>query len=221
MENLVLEQIAAALAHEVKNPLSLVKANLDILETNEAAVLYEKNYSMIRRELNKIDQLLLEFLTIATPVNINSDLVYIVDILKNITEKYQSSFKNISFNLTYFSDDITVFGNEKSLSILFHNIIKNAVEAMDTNKFGENQVVSISLTTWGNDLTIEISDTGCGIACGQETAITSDFYTTKKMGTGLGLGICHKIAEDHKGSFAIKNGVKGCVVKVVLPLTHV
>lgn len=221
MDKHAIEQIATALAHEVKNPLSLVAANVKLLEQSDPLAENKKNYKTIQNELLKINDIIMQFLTIATPVAQDFfELVYISDVLIEIIEKYQHSYPNISFemfNFVFNYKDPAVLGNESSLIMLFNNIIKNAIEALEK---------SGSITIFMNEdlehslLKITIVDNGPGLSeKAKRMSEVSNNFTTKNFGTGLGLGICNKIAKEHDGSFSIKNGkTVGCIVNVTLPV---
>lgn len=216
MENAI-EQIAATLAHEVKNPLSLVLANIDLLESRDCTVEHKNNYKTIRCELNRINEIIMQFLTITRTPNETFDLVYVIDILKKIAEKYTTTYTNISFTLTTKTEG-PVLGSRDSLSILFHNIMKNAIEALE--EVNALCKIDILLKEENNHVIIEIMDNGRGIPSEIHENITHSFFTTKPTGTGLGLGICQKVADDHSGRFKLMNAEKGCVAVVELPLAE-
>lgn len=206
------------MAHEVKNPLTLVKANIDLLESNDEKLDHKKNYNMIRNELNKINDLMLEFINIMQPANVeNYDFIYIYDILHDIIQKYSETYKDkLSFNLNVQSTDIYILGNEKNIQILFNNLIKNSLEAIETNG---NITINIQLDKSNNNIVITIKDNGVGIPKDLECKIHEDFFTTKEFGSGLGISICQKVVQDHKGTFTLINNEDiGCTAKVTLPL---
>jgi len=211
-----IELIAAALAHEIKNPLTLVKANIDLLEAHNHQTEYKKNYATIKEELDKINQLMMEFINLTKPIgDDNSDLIYIEDILRQIVRKYTISLGD-NIKISFYDDngDNIVLGDEKSLSILFDNIIKNAVESTEYDG-----VINIYLEKSNGFCQIKIVDNGKGIKKGLESRIFEEFFTTKIGGNGLGLWICKKIVKNHGGTFEIYNNEdKGCSVVVKLPL---
>jgi len=215
----MIEQIAAALAHEVKNPLTLVKASIELLESSDKRTHAKKNYEIIKQELNKINEMMIEFIDIAQPATEeNSDFVYIADIIYQTSEKYKKTYENkINFVLDINCDDAAILGLEKSISILFNNIIKNAVEAIESH----GQIVITTEIDKNNDnIIITTTDTGEGIPENLESKIHKNFFTTKELGNGLGLSICQKIVQDHKGTFEISNNsnTPGCTAKIAFPL---
>lgn len=173
---------------------------------------------MIREELNKINELMLEFINITQPTNVeNYDFIYIYDLLLNITQKYSDTYNNkLKFNLHEECTDIYILGNEKNIKILFNNIIKNSLEAIENNG---TITINIKLDKSNNNIEVTIKDNGVGIPEVLESKIHENFFTTKEFGSGLGISICQKIVQDHKGSFTIiNNNDIGCTAKVTLPL---
>lgn len=225
MDTRAIEQIASALAHEVKNPLSLVSATIKLLAQDDPVLEHQKSYKTIEKELMKINDLIMQFLTLTQPTTPQFfDLVYLGDLLSESLEKYQNSYPDIRFDLFNFichDRELVVLGNASHLTMLLDNVIKNAIEAID-KELGQ---ISFFLKESQNTIKITAVDNGCGLSDVVKNQIATSFdapfsfFTTKKMGTGLGLGICHKIATEHGGSFSIENGNKiGCVVKITLPL---
>lgn len=216
MDTQAIEQIAVTLAHEVKNPLSLVRASIDLLESRDEETRHKRNYELIKVELKKIDHLIMQFLNIAKGVEEEYDIVYLSDIVADTINKYDIIYDHIDFTLDMESTELVTKGNSISLGILLDNILKNSVEAIVQ---GTGSVhITLKEEAGGEDgISIEIKDTGTGIEEGLKTRINEDFFTTKETGTGLGVGICHKIAKEHGGKFTISNWEKGTVATVVLP----
>ncbi len=207
--------IAAALAHEVKNPVALIKANIDILESEFDRQGFNSNIDVIKRQLNKISYIVTDFIQLFRPSSKSEDEeIFIFDLINDIIEEYDISLKgkNIKFEIKAENEDISFNGNYAKLSILFFNILKNSVEAISSEG-------SISVEIFKKDafITITVKDTGEGIAEEIKEKITEPFVTTKKEGSGLGLSICKGIVEQYMGSFDIKNRKEGgCEVTVVL-----
>ena len=212
-----LEQIAAALAHEVKNPLTLAKARLDLLESSDERIDNKKSYNLIRKELNKINDIMLDFINIMqTPDEENFDFVYLSDIIYSLAERYKEIYESrINFTVDVENTEVVILGNEKNIQILFNNIIKNALEAIEK----DGQIfLSVRTNQANGSIIATVRDTGKGIPKDLENKIHENYFTTKKFGSGLGLSICKKIAQDHKGKFEISNNDDlGCIAKVVFP----
>lgn len=206
------KELAAALAHEVKNPLGLIKANVDIIKL-ESGTAYEKSINIINREINKITSVIETFGHIKAGGTLWSR-VSIPDMLMEIIYDYNISLqnKNINFRLINNSDYPYVQGNENKLSILFFNIIKNAVEAIE-----EKGEIVAEIYNSDSRLIIEIKDNGKGIEDYILKNIGKPYLTGKENGNGLGVAICKSIVGEHNGKINYKNNeLGGCTVEVVL-----
>ena len=198
------KESSAALAHEVKNPLSLIKMNVDHIKSslnNE----FEDNFKVIEREICRINM-------IVTGLSFNRQPVYIKRLIERIIDEYDISLrhKNIKFSIKG-EADIYAMGDTEKLNILFFNLIKNSVEAIE--KEGD---INIRIYKKGSRTLTEISDSGGGISEKIMSAIGQPYNTDKEGGTGLGLAICTSIVNEHKGSIAFENTDKGTKVTVVL-----
>lgn len=211
-----LEEIASVIAHEVKNPLNLIRANINILENEDNNIFHKKNYSMIRNELEKVNDIMVDFISLANPINnSNLDLIYIVDILSEIVNNNCISYyKKVNLSLEAKDKDLCILGDEKSLKTLFNNIIKNALEAINYKGYIDLKVFE----DVNENIVITIKDDGPGLDEYAKENICKKFFTTKSNGSGLGIFICNKVAEEHNGSFSLENHPEGgCIAKVILP----
>ncbi len=212
-----LEQLALTLAHEVKSPLSIVRANIDILEKVDMEAKHIKNYEVIYRGLDKINSIMMDFLQLLKSPSTSHDVVYIDELLREIISDYDFG-RDISFDLKM-EEDIYFLGDEKELKIVFNNLIKNAVEAiLAKGDDEEDGVISITASREGGMASILIEDNGIGISEETLRRIEKEYYTTKKTGNGLGVHICKKIIKEHNGTFNIASTENGCIVTIKLPI---
>ena len=197
-------EAAAALAHEVKNPLSLIKMNVEQIRGSIDRE-FEENFKIIEREIEKINDLV-------TGLGRNIAPIGVKGLINGIISEYDISLKDkdIDFSVTG-GEGIYVTGNIDKLNILFFNLIKNSVEAID--KKGE---INIDISETDDLAIIDISDTGGGISEKIMDKIGQPYNTGKEGGTGLGLAICTSIVNEHKGSMAFENTEKGCKAEVKL-----
>ncbi|MBR1736570.1 MAG: HAMP domain-containing histidine kinase [Firmicutes bacterium] len=208
------DEMAAALAHEFKNPVALIKANVDYIKSCEKDDSLEKNFSLINRELMKINNMI-SLLTEKTGSAYEEGIcdIVIADIIEDITNEYDISLKDkkISFLTITEEDGISIKGERSKLSILFYNIYKNAVESIE--KRG-NILTEIRRT--GKRVIVEIKDNGSGISEDEMRKIEKPFFTTKKNGSGLGLAICRSITAEHGGTMYIKNNDAGGTTVILI-----
>ncbi len=218
-------QLATILAHEVKNPLSLIKANIDYLELCDNDKIYSKNYIVIKNQLQKTNDILLEFLNLVTATQDSFEYINIIQInkiIKEIISEYKSVYKQFKLtirNKVRQPEKTYIFCDKKSIAIAFRNIVKNAVEAC-IGLSGEEIIINVSVTEEENgNILYSFADNGPGLD--EQTLFMleqSMRYTTKKGGSGLGISICHNVLKEHGGKFSITNGkFGGCVSKVTLP----
>lgn len=210
-------KVAAALAHEVKNPLALIKANVEILEEEVKSEQAEK-LSIIKKQLDKISCIISDFIQLVKPVNkADCEKVFIYDLINDIIEDYDISLKGkeILFEIHSPNEEVYFWGNYTKLSILFFNIFKNAVEAIKS----KGRIIT-DISKKDNLLTIKIADNGSGLDSEIKDRLFEPFVTTKKYGSGLGLSICKNIAQEYKGDFKLQNCSEGgCEAIVTLLLS--
>ncbi len=207
------EQLTAELAHEVKNPVALIKANIDYMQIIDTNGVYDKNFGIIKKELQKITNIVMDFIKLAKPVqNSEREIIFIYDLIFEIIEEFDTPFddKEIKFELTCFNEDLKFLGEYSKICIVFFNIFKNAVEAIS-----EKGNISTFIGREGDEIVIKVVDSGEGINEGIEKEVGTPFFTTKVGGSGLGLSICKKVIEGHNGTFKIYNNEgAGCTVEV-------
>ncbi|MCL2593828.1 MAG: HAMP domain-containing histidine kinase [Defluviitaleaceae bacterium] len=207
---------AAALAHEIKNPITLVKANIDLLELRDNYSGNVKNYEIMKRELNKVSSIMMNFITLLKHESSQKEAVYINDVIKDVLSDYQETFGN-RINFTFSAEgeaSKVVYANLKDLAILFENLIKNSVEAIEG--VGD---ICVNVCESDKQIVIIFADTGNGVPKEVEERLFEDFFTTKSSGSGLGLSICKKIVEETGGNIDIKNNEDvGVTTTVTFPI---
>ena len=214
-KNTAIEEIAAAIAHEVKNPLTMINANLDILQADDGRISTADNYAMMRRELKKINNIMMDFIHITQNNDCEKDIIYLMDILQNVLESIKPALPNIVVKICCPDNDLAIFGHENSIKILLNNIIKNALEAMDFS--GK---LEIEMLRQENNALMNISDNGKGLSSEIADDIFNKYFTTKCGGSGLGLSICRKIVKDHGGNMSLSRRTEGgCTASVTIPAT--
>lgn len=209
----VIAQMSAAIAHEVRNPLTSINGFLQLLQ--EQKHLKDEYLEIIFSEMKRIELVLNEMLMLSKPQTILYDEIDLVRTLDHVLALISSEANMKSIELIKETGDepVWVYGEENQLKQVFINIIKNGIESMTTG--GK---IHIYLATNGEFVSIYFKDEGSGIS--QETLkkIGQPFYTTKEKGTGLGLTICFKIIENHRGKIHITSQVKvGTTFEVILP----
>ncbi|WP_423409837.1 ATP-binding protein [Heyndrickxia sp. MSNUG] len=211
----ILGELAAGIAHEIRNPMTALKGFIQLLEssTGDAYSLY---FQVITTELQRIDSIINEFLILAKPQAIK----YIhTDIKKIMGETVdllnaQAVLHDVQFKTIYDHEVPELLCEPNQLKKVFINIIKNAIEVMPK---GGYVTITISPAPGGR-IHISIRDEGEGIPAEKVKKLGEPFYTTKERGTGLGLMVSFKIIEEHGGSIEVESEVgHGTTFHIYLP----
>ncbi|TCP27066.1 two-component system sporulation sensor kinase A [Scopulibacillus darangshiensis] len=210
----VVGQLAAGIAHEIRNPLTAIKGFTQLMDGA-----MENHYvSVILQELDRIDNIVGDLLILAKPQVVHVEQENIVKLLSRTVTllNTQAIMKNIELITEFEVESIKIACEPDKLKQVFINIIKNAIEAMEK---GGRIYIKLRLLREGRIL-IQFIDEGMGIPEDRLTKLGEPFYSTKEKGTGLGLMICQKIIRSHHGTMDIRSEMdKGTTVEVTLP-TH-
>jgi signal transduction histidine kinase len=203
---------SASIAHEMKNGLVAINTFCEVLlEKNESPEMAE----MVRRELKRIDGLATQMLRLASPKPPTLAPVNLHDLLDLILRLLEPQIRGrmILVQRDYRAQPATLLGDEARLQQAFMNLLLNAVEAM-----GQGGQLTVGTELAGKQMRISIRDTGAGIAPENFEHIFDTFFTTKKYGTGLGLGICRRLIEEHRGAIEVQSQVgRGSTFILTLP----
>ena len=208
-------QLAAGLAHEIRNPLTSLRGFLQLLQHDMKE---KKHYfDIMLSELDRINFIVSEFLVIAKPEAITYKKGDLREILQSVIALLdtQAVLCNVQLLLEFQSDISEIVCSEMHLKQLFINLVKNAMEAIP--KEGQ---IKIMVSMEGSDqIRVRTQDNGCGIPEERLKQLGEPFYTTKEKGTGLGLMMCFKIVEAHKGTLTVQSQVGyGTTIDVILPM---
>jgi two-component system, sporulation sensor kinase B len=212
-------QLAAAVAHEIRNPLTVVKGFLQLYEKdNTYHENSERHYSLLINELNSAEQVISQFLSIAKPdKDTETGLVNVKNVLQSVTDLL-NTYGLLHHNEIVLSvvEDCYIAANTIEFKQLLINIIKNAIEA---SKVGDSVVVTAERNK--NLVEIKVTDSGQGMSKEEMESLGTPFYSLKSKGTGLGMMICFNIATKFKGTihFDSEKG-KGTTVTIRFPETN-
>ncbi|TYR78828.1 PAS domain S-box protein [Priestia megaterium] len=212
----VVGQLATAIAHEIRNPLTTMKGFMQLLKSTENKS-SQRYIDLMLSESNQIERITNEFMMVAKPqaVKVQPNDIHMIVEQVVILLQPQATMHNVQIR-TELEADIPVIVCEKNqLKQVFINILKNAIEAMS-----EGGEVWIQIAKLDNhQVNIRFIDQGRGIPKERIPYLGEPFYSIKEEGIGLGLTICYKIVETHQGKITIESEVdKGTTVDVTLPI---
>jgi signal transduction histidine kinase len=216
-------EMAAGIAHELKNPLVSIGGFARRLEKKISPECREREYAAtIVNEVKRLEKMLSEVLDFSKKSVLCYEHCNIVDIVEDaliiVTPLLEES--RIKVNRRYSSKVPAFLGDGLKLKQVFLNLFYNSQEAM---KDGGQLNISVSTTTLGGKraVSVKVADSGGGIPQEGSHNIFNPFYTTKKTGTGLGLPIANRIVANHGGKIVVHNqmGV-GVEFNVIIPMTN-
>lgn len=219
----VVGRLAAAIAHEIRNPLNYINLTLDHLRSSFAPsdptkkTTFIKLTDQLKTEVGRINRHISDFLKYSRPSKLELQDVDVraeaEDALRLIEVRAEEC--GIQTEIIQEEEVPRVIADRESLRSVFTNLVINAVEAID----GEGGSISIRLSnTDPNSVKVEITDSGCGIAAGDISKVFEPYFSTKETGTGLGLAIVKKAIDDHGGTISVasKEG-DGTTFTIILP----
>ncbi|GMK46496.1 hypothetical protein PghCCS26_36250 [Paenibacillus glycanilyticus] len=207
----MISQLAASVAHEVRNPLQVTRGFLQLLEEKSGSN-KEKNYMLLAiNELDRASEIITDFLTFAKPqlehvsvLNIANEFKHIGTILIPLANMQGGQ---IRLNIP---DHLQIHGNSSKFKQAFINMIKNSIEALKN----EGRI-EISGHMEGNRVVICIKDNGEGMTEAELVKLGEPYYSNKSKGTGLGLMVTFSIIEVMQGDIVFKS-TKGIGTEVMV-----
>jgi two-component system, LuxR family, sensor kinase FixL len=208
-----LGEMAAVIAHEVKNPLAGVRGAIQVIGARLPSGSHDGTIvTDILARIDALDQLMKELLLFARPPQPRRAPVEIVRLLSGTTDLLtrDPSLGRVRVEIT--GGPATIGADAEMLRIIFHNILVNAAQAMH----GEG-ITRVSVQAVEGNCRVSIADDGPGIPAELHAQIFIPFFTTKSRGSGLGLPTAKRLVEAHGGSIGIVSAAMGTTVTVVLP----
>ena len=216
-----LGQLSAGLAHEIRNPLGVIKGSAEMLTQKLQASdeIARELAGYISTEVNRLGALVTEFLDFARPLHAQpqpADLIALLDrVLQIVADRFnlkQEESKPVRVERHYASGLPLVPLDESLCEQAFLNLVQNAYEAMEDH--GGTLRVEVQPATQNDREGVELrlADTGPGVPEELREEIFNPFVTTKKTGVGLGLSIVSKIVDGHHGSIHVENASGGGAV---------
>ncbi|MCA1029817.1 ATP-binding protein [Bacillus timonensis] len=212
-----ISQMAASIAHEIRNPITTVKGFIQFLQSDTKDPKLKQFAPLILQELERTNKIITNYLNLSKPAHFHLEKVDLDEVLKDSVELLNpfGSYQNVSINYQSLNS-IYVLADEQHLKQALLNVIKNGIEAIEESGFVK--IVTIVLED-KKFVTVIIEDTGKGMTQEQLDKIGLPYYTTKTKGTGLGSMVTNRLIREMNGkiSYESKEG-KGTKVSISLPL---
>ncbi len=205
-----LAELAGSLAHEIKNPLSVIHMNIDLLSEDLADIdspIRRRSLDkveIVRQQCERMEALLRDFLRYARLAHIDLVPGNLNDQVERVLRAYRAQADASGIDiLRYLDPDLpAILLHSDSLQAALMNLVKNAIEAMPQG--GRLWVRTIAIV---GGVALELIDTGCGIDDTTLMHMFEPFYSTKEQGSGLGLPTARKIIEAHGGQINVQSEV--------------
>ena len=221
-----LGQLSAGLAHEIRNPLGVIKGSAEMLtqKLQSAQPLTAELAGYISSEVNRLNALVARFLDFARPQRVDLRPVQIPQIVDRALEavQHQLPSANVRVERNYAPNTPEIQADQQLCEQIFVNLILNAFQAIADGPPTQEKLLRLSIAPESNDaiagVSVIVEDTGPGVPPELREQIFNPFFTSKKEGVGLGLAIVAKFVDDHRGSIRLEpNSASGARFRVFLP----
>jgi len=213
--------LAAGVAHEINNPLAIIRGNAELLQSAIPAEREEREeVDAIVDEAVRIGRIVGNLRTFSRSGLQQVSRFSLGGVLDDILDQvgHQVPLERYHLSRRYWGRDLTVEGDSDQLRQVFTNLILNGLQAMPE---GGELLIDLEPCGDGDLVCVTVQDHGCGIDPEQMEKLFTPFFTTKPRGTGLGLAVSYGIVRDHGGEIRVESSVaKGARFMVILPVSQ-
>ena len=211
-----LGELAAGLAHELKNPLAGIKASLQLLRQDRIPSDQQARlHNVVQKDIERMDNLVKEFLAFARPAEAVPEFTEIGNVLRGCLDNLGHLHPEVHFEIDPSLDGVRWFWDPEQLQQILMNLLLNAAQACDGTA---DPTVRISLGRDPNGQYLAITDNGQGLDREKRKDIFDPFVTTKKNGSGLGLSIALRLAKQNGSRLALHNSTaQGAEARLYAP----
>lgn len=210
--------LAASVAHELRNPLAAIRTAVFNIRRKTSDLSLESHMTNIERKIQESDQIINNLLSYSRIRMPDFSIVNLCLLMDECIDAARQRYAGYSVTVRKeYQGTCVACVDPVQIKEVFNNILNNAYEAMPEKRGG----LLIRIYECGKEwLCVSIADTGTGISQENMRRLYQPFFSTKKIGTGLGLPICHKIIQLHNGTILTKSAVgEGTTVMVRVPIT--
>ncbi|MDR3541488.1 MAG: PAS domain S-box protein [Desulfosporosinus sp.] len=210
----IVGQLAAGIAHEVRNPMTTVRGYLQLLGANPEYEAKKSTFDLMISEVDRANSIITEFLSLAQSKPSELISKSLNDIINNLYPLLEADAFTQNKQIYFMPWEIPNLElNAKEISQLILNLTRNGLEAME-----ERGSLTIKSYVKNSEVVLEVADEGCGIQPEHISKVGTPFFTTKATGTGLGLASSYKIAESHSAKVRIESSPSGTTFFVHFPI---
>ena len=213
--------LAAGLAHEIKNPLTAVRAFVQMFPGKfEKEEFRDKFNRIVPKELDRVNGLLEDLLDLVRKPRLRINALKAYDVIDHVLESLEPEIdkRNVQVSCLNKEAGHEVLADESYLVRAVHNVVLNAIQAMPAGGFLTIDTNSVATADGKDMVEITVTDTGPGIPAEQVDDIFNPFFTSKEKGTGLGLAVTNKIIEDQGGDVRVQSErAQGTAFTISLP----
>lgn len=210
-------QLAANLAHEIRNPLAAIDGAVDLLRSGGVADSDRDEFlGIIQKEAKRLARLLTEMLDYARPKKPEFSTAQLTDLTASVASLLSpmAQKSNVRIVIESARQVPPTWCDPAQIRQVLVNLVLNAIQAMP----GGGQI-TISVYSEGKEVVVDVRDEGPGIPTGDLDVLFSPFYTTKKDGTGLGLAVAQRIMHEHGGQLRVGSNIPvGAAFSISIPL---
>jgi two-component system nitrogen regulation sensor histidine kinase GlnL len=226
-------QIAVGLAHEIRNPLGAIRGAVQLMRRELGDDVRLGEYTeVLLKEVDRVNRILEMLLDISRPVTLRPVPLNVHQLLERVALLFEemASQRGVQIVRRYDPSLPPILADEDRILQVFHNLVRNAVEAMTAGgrltlvtRLSMNPLFTkVDLGQGQRSMAeIQVIDDGQGIPDATRARLFTPFFTTKETGLGLGLALCHRIIEEHRGGIQIASEPgRGTAVSCFLPIAR-
>ena len=226
-------RMAVGLAHEIRNPLGAIRGAVQLLGRELGASPLSEYTTVLLTEVDRVNRIIETLLDLARPVTIRPVPVNLHQLLERVALLTEESARErrVAIVRRYDPSLPPILGDEDRLVQVFHNLVRNAIEAMAADGGELTLATRVSMNPLFGKVDmgsgqrsmveVQVLDEGSGIPAAARARIFDPFFTTKERGLGLGLAICHQVMEQHHGAIQIDSVEgHGTTVTCFLPIAR-
>ena len=192
-----LGELAGQVAHEVRNPLGIIKGSAEMLATRLTDVSTQRHVAVMLEEVERVNKVVESILRLGQPFHLQTTSLTLQDLLRAVMQAMTAASpgRHRSMRLNLLETPLIVSGDWELLHMAISNLIRNALQATPPNG-----LVSVTAHRRGDDAILVIEDTGIGLSPDDLKRLGEPFFSNRAGGVGLGFALARRILADHGGS---------------------